>query len=95
MHMLSGARRAKGEVLPFKVRPQAAEARRRADEAERRATVANERLDRCQRERITRAQEDAERQGREAAEAELREWTAGGPLARAWRAALVSRRGQP
>ena len=67
----SGARTAKGEVLPFKVRPRAAEARRRADEAdeaERRTTVANERLDRFQRERITRAQEDADRRAREAAE---------------------------
>jgi hypothetical protein len=39
-----------------------------------------------------RAATARERQGREAAEQELAEWTAGGPLARAWRA-LVYRRG--
>ena len=55
--------------------------------------MANERLDRFQRERITRAQADAERQGREAAERELAARKAGGPLVRAWRA-LVFRRGQ-
>ena len=65
---------------------QAAEARRRADEAERQAAVANERLDRFQRERIARAQAEAERQGREAAERELAGRTAGGSLARAWKA---------
>ena len=92
--MLSGARRAKGEVLPFKVRPQAAEARRRADEAERRATVANERLDRFQRERITRAQAGAEQQGREAVERELAARKAGNPLVRAVRA-FLNRRGRP
>jgi DNA repair exonuclease SbcCD ATPase subunit len=69
---------------------QAAEARRRADEAERRAAVANERLDRFQRERIARAQAEAERQGREAAERELAGGTAVGSLARAWKA-LVHR----
>ena len=69
---------------------QAAEARRRADEAERRAAVANERLDRFQRERIARAQAEAERQGREAAERERAGRTAGGSLARVWKA-LVHR----
>src|SRR3712207_9545777 len=49
--------------------------RRQADEAERRATVANERLDRFQRERINKAQADAERQGREAEEREDRKST--------------------
>jgi MoxR-like ATPase len=92
LHLLSGVRMAKGEVLPFKVRPRAAEAWRRADAAERRATVANERLDRCLRERITRAQADAERQGRDAAERELASRKASGPLARVWRA-LARRRG--
>ena len=70
---------------------QAAEARRQAEEAERRATVANERLDRFQRERITRAQADAERQGREAAERELAARKAGNPLVRAVRAFLTWR----
>ena len=73
-----------------------AEARRQADEAdeaERRASVANEHLDRFQRERINKAQEDAERQGREAAERELAARKAGGPLVRVLRA-LAYRRGQ-
>ena len=65
---------------------QAAEARRRADEAERRAAVADERLDRFQRERINKAQAEAERQAREAVERRLAARTPGGPLARAWRA---------
>jgi hypothetical protein len=73
-----------------------AEARRQADEAdeaERRASVANEHLDRFQRERINKAQEDAERQGREAAERELAARKAGNPLVRMLRA-LAYRRGQ-
>ncbi len=53
--------------------------------------MANERLDRFQRERITRAQEDAERQGHEAAERELAGRKAGNPLTRVLRA-LVFRR---
>ena len=39
-----------------------------------------------------RGRADAERQGREAAERKLTEWTAGGPLARAWRALVYQRR---
>ncbi len=72
---------------------QAAEARRQADEAERRASVANERLDRFQRERINRAQADAERQGREAAERELAARKAGNPFVRVLRA-LAGQRGR-
>jgi hypothetical protein len=72
----------------------AAEAERQAAEARRQATVANERLDRFQRERINKAQEDAERQGREAAERELAARKTGAPLARVWRA-FLNRRGRP
>ena len=56
--------------------------------------MANERLDRFQRERINKAQEDAERQGREAAERELAARKAGNSLVRALRA-LARRRGRP
>ena len=82
------------QVRAAEAERQAAEARRQADEAERRATVANERLDRFQRERINKAQADAERQGQEAVERELAVRKAGGPLARVLRA-FRNRRGRP
>ena len=76
-----GARLAKGEVLPFKVRPRAAEARQRADEAERKATAANERFDRFRQKRIADAREAAARAALRAfvGFGEVEAWVAGRP----------------
>jgi hypothetical protein len=79
--------------------------RERADKAEAAAAVVpdlRERLGRAEGEsgtlreqaRAERDRAEAERGRAEAARAELADWTAGGPLARAWRA-LVHRRGRP
>ena len=72
--------------------------RERADKAEAAAAVVpdlRERLGRAEGESGTlREQARAERNRAEAARAELADWTAGGPLARAWRA-FVNRRGRP
>ena len=87
-----------------------AEVRRRAEAAEARTrelagelATQHERAGRAEGEAAAlrgavaneQAQAARERQAREAAERELADWTAGGPLARAWRALAYRRGGRP
>jgi hypothetical protein len=73
--------RAEGEAAGLREGLRVAEAARDTEAVARRDAEARE-----------RRRADAERQGREAAERKLAEWTAGGPLARAWRALVYQRR---
>jgi hypothetical protein len=91
---LEEAAEARGEATELRTRAEMAEAR--ADRAEAAVVIIpelRERAGRAEGESVAlREQVTAERERAEAARAELAEWTAGGPLARAWRA-FLNRRG--